>query len=168
MLAVCHCSESYGKAEWMLSLSNAVADYAVSAGMVAGAVATIGVALTALWSAAEWIDQFGAAGWILAAFAAVLVCTFLAGTVAWIWNNIRTVAMSGSLHPIGHLVNQFTRNGRVFECRISVHEAAALLLPIAFRHSHGLRDLDQARKICGHGALPVSHPAEVPADPATA
>ena len=76
--------------EWMLSLSKAAADYAVSAGIVASLVAMIAGAVAALWSAAAWIDQFGVAGWVISAATAAFVCLLLTGTAAWAWHSLRT------------------------------------------------------------------------------
>jgi hypothetical protein len=78
--------------EWVWSLWNLVWDHIVKPyGIYAAALAMLTAAGAALYSAGEWINNFGAAGWILAVVAAIIIGALLVGLIAWAIDRVRTV-----------------------------------------------------------------------------
>jgi hypothetical protein len=77
--------------ESLWSLANLVWEQIVRLGLYGAGLAMLTAVGAVLYSAAAWINQFRAAGWILAIVAAIIVGALLVGIVAWAIDRVRVI-----------------------------------------------------------------------------
>ncbi|MEA2882233.1 MAG: hypothetical protein QOH32_1489 [Bradyrhizobium sp.] len=83
--------ERFKTLESLWSLWNLAWEQVVKLGIYGALAAMLTAAGAVLYSAGKWINQFGAAGWILSIVAAIITGALLIGIVAWAIDRVRII-----------------------------------------------------------------------------